>query len=76
MSYINPLCAPNYLNRLTGGSIESFKQASCLMRTGVPDWHFAIENLVAEGDQVVVRFTITGTVTGSAVGYKLRGCFR
>jgi predicted ester cyclase len=73
MSFINQLCGPNYVNRLTGGGIESFKQASGLMRTAVPDWHFTIENLVAEGDQVVARFTVTGTVTGSVMGSKPSG---
>ncbi len=70
MSFINQLCAPNYVNRLTGAGIESFKQASGLMRTAVPDWQFTIENLVAEGDEVVARFTVTGTVTGSVMGSK------
>ena len=73
MSFINQLCAPDYVNRLTGGGIESFKQASGLMRTGVPDWHFNIENMVAEDDQVVVRFTVTGTVTGSVMGSRPSG---
>ena len=73
MSFINQLCAPDYVNRLTGAGIESFKQASGLMRTGVPDWHFTIENLVAEDDQVVVRFTVTGTVTGSVMGSRPSG---
>ena len=73
MSYINQLLAPDYVNRLTGGGIESFKQAAGLMRTGVPDWHFIIENLVAEDDQVVARFTVTGTVTGSVMGSKPSG---
>ena len=73
MSFINQLLAPNYVNRLTGQGIESFKQASGLMRTGVPDWHFTIENLVAEDDQVVARFTVTGTVTGSVMGSKPSG---
>ena len=73
MSFINQLCAPDYVNRLTGGGIDSFKQASGLMRTGVPDWHFTIENLVAEDDQVVARFTVTGTVTGSVMGSRPSG---
>ena len=73
MSFINQLLAPNYVNRLTGQGIESFKQASGLMRAGVPDWHFTIENLVAEDDQVVARFTVTGTVTGSVMGSKPSG---
>jgi predicted ester cyclase len=73
MSYINQLCGPTYVNRLTGGGIESFKQASGLMRTAAPGWHFNIEDLVAEGDDVVARFTVTGTVSGSVMGSKPSG---
>jgi len=73
MSFINQLCAPNYANRLTGGGLESLKQMAGLMKTAAPDWHFNIEDLVAEGDAVVARFTITGTVTGSVMGSKPSG---
>jgi predicted ester cyclase len=73
MSLIDQLCAPNYVNRLTGQGIDSFKQLGGLMKTAIPDFHFTIENLVAEGDQVVARFTMTGTNTGSVMGSKPSG---
>ena len=43
-----------------------------------PDFHVAIEDLIAEGDKVVMRFVITGTHTGApfmgipAAGVKIR----
>jgi len=73
MSVIDQICAPNYVNRLTGQGIDSFKQINQLMKTAIPDYHFTIENLVAEGDQVVARFTMTGTITGSVMGSKPSG---
>ena len=73
MSFINQLCAPNYVNLMTGQGLESLKQVGGLMKTAAPDWHFTIENMVAEGDQVVVRFTISGTVTGSVMGSRPSG---
>jgi len=73
MSFINQLCAPDYVNRMTGHGIDSLKQMGGLMKTIVPDWHFTIENIVAEDDQVVVRLTINGTVTGSFMGSKPSG---
>jgi predicted ester cyclase len=73
VSLIDKLCAPNYVNRFTGQGIDSLKQLSGLMKTAIPDFHFTIENLVAEGDQVVARFTITGTNTGSIMGSKPSG---
>jgi len=36
--------------------------------TGFPDFRCAIEDLVAEGDKVVVRWTFTGTHQGSIAG--------
>lgn len=73
MSLLDQLCAPNYVNRLTGQGVESLKQIGGLMKTAIPDWHFTIENLVAEGDQVVARYTMTGTNSGSVMGSKPTG---
>jgi steroid delta-isomerase-like uncharacterized protein len=36
--------------------------------TGMPDYHTAIEDLIAEGDKVVARVRITGTHTGDFYG--------
>jgi predicted ester cyclase len=73
MSLIDELCAPNYVNRMTGQGIDSFKQISGLMKSAISDYHVTIDNLVAEGDEVVARFTMTGTVTGSIMGSKPSG---
>jgi predicted ester cyclase len=73
MSIVDQICAPNYVNRLTGQGIESFKQIAGLMQTAIPDYHVTIDNLVAEGDEVVARFTMTGTITGSVMGSKPSG---
>jgi predicted ester cyclase len=35
---------------------------------GFPDWHEAIEDIIAEGDKVWVRLTYTGTHTGEFRG--------
>jgi predicted ester cyclase len=73
MALIDQLCAPNYVNRMTGQGIDSFKQIAGLMNSVISDYKVTIENLVAEGDQVVARFTLTGTVTGSVMGSKPSG---
>jgi predicted ester cyclase len=65
---LDQLCAPNYVNRSTGQGIDSVKQLGGMMKTAFPDFHFTIENLVAEGDEVVARFTMSGTYTGSVMG--------
>jgi len=73
ISSIDQLCAPNYVNRLTGQGIDSLIQFGGMMRMAIPDLHLTIDNLVAEGDQVVLRYTATGTYTGSIMGSKPTG---
>ncbi|MBI5303363.1 MAG: ester cyclase [Chloroflexi bacterium] len=73
MSVLDQLCAPNYVNRATGQGVDSLKQLSGLMKTAIPNFHLTVENLVAEGDEVVARFTYTGTYTGSVMGSKPTG---
>ena len=62
------LLAPNYVNRLTRMDREGFKAMGACLGAAIPDLQFEIENLVAEGDAVVARFTLEGTHTGSLMG--------
>lgn len=73
VSSVNQLCAPNYVNRLTGQGTESLIQFGGMMRMAIPDLHLTVENMVAEGDQVVIRYSATGTYTGSIMGSKPTG---
>lgn len=43
---------------------ESFKKFFTAFRAAFPDLHFEIEDMIAEGDKVVVRITVTGTNNG------------
>ena len=47
-----------------GGAEEGIR----LLRQGFPDLRIAVEELVAEGDQVVARLTMSGTNTGEYRG--------
>jgi predicted ester cyclase len=67
------LLAPNYVNRAMGLDLAGFKAMGAGLGTAVPDIRFEIENLVAEGDTVVARFTMEGTPTGSLMGQSLSG---
>jgi predicted ester cyclase len=54
-----------YVNRYTGQGFEELLQYAGLMKAEVPDAHYRIESMIAEGDEVVVRYVFSGTVTGS-----------
>ena len=57
--------APDYVNHtLQIRGLESLKQFETEIYKGFPDWHEAIEDTIAEGDKVCVRYKVTGTNTG------------
>jgi steroid delta-isomerase-like uncharacterized protein len=43
------------------------------LREAFPDLHITIEDLVAEGDRVVVRFSATGSHKGNGLGFPPTG---
>ena len=71
LGVLNELIAPNYIH-MTGGQeikgIEGFKQLVAMMRTAFPDLRATIDDMVAEGDMVAIRFTIRGTFKGEYMG--------
>lgn len=51
----------------------AFQQLFQMILTGFPDMHFAVEDVVAEGDRVVARWTFTGTHKGVYFGIPATG---
>lgn len=49
-------------------SLEGGKQIHRMTVAAIPDFHTAIEDLLAEGDKVVMRFTATGTFKNEFLG--------
>lgn len=47
------------------GDRESMRSASQMFRAAFPDWHSTIEDLLADGDKVIERFTAGGTHRGA-----------
>ncbi len=47
---------------------EGMRTAARMFREALPDWHSEVEELVAEGDLVVERFTASGTHRGELMG--------
>jgi len=70
---IDELMAPNFL--FTNNSYpepirgpEAFKQQLVgMMHSALPDWHFTVKELVAQGDTVVGHWTSGGTHTGGPI---------
>jgi steroid delta-isomerase-like uncharacterized protein len=56
-----------------GTGREGFKRQWREWRAAFPDIHFEIEELVAEGDTVVARWTLTGTQQGPFLGVPASG---
>lgn len=52
---------------------EHEKEFAPVFRTAFPDVHFSVEDMIAEGDKVVSRYTITGTHRGEFMGISATG---
>ncbi len=68
LTVIDDLFATNYVNhdpnRPEVLDPESYKQWVVISRTGFPDLHVTIEEMIAEGDKVATRWTYRGTHKG------------
>jgi steroid delta-isomerase-like uncharacterized protein len=71
---IDDFIAPNFVNHsaaqlgMTGGDLEHVTQFLSMVMQAFPDLHYTVEDLVAEGDKVVARLTISGTQQGAFMG--------
>lgn len=67
---IDDFIAPTFVNHsasqlgLTAGDLEHVTQFVSMVMQVFPDLHYTVEDLVAEGDKVVARLTISGTQQG------------
>ena len=66
--FLTPRMMPGMPHGLEGA--RRIHQATLL---GMPDWHTEIEDLIAEGDKVVARITMTGTHIGDFFGIPATG---
>jgi predicted ester cyclase len=72
LAVADELVAPNFVNHEgpSGKDLgtESMRGLATMLRTAFPDLHFEIEDLVAEGDTVAGRLTMSGTHEGPLMG--------
>ena len=48
--------------------LAGFKQLAAIVRAAFPDLHYTREDVIAEGDKVVIRYTAWGTNEGELLG--------
>ncbi len=68
LDLIDDFVAPDYVDHSNNVDREGLKQLFKMGLNAFPDWHEAIEDIIAEGDKVWVRLTYTGTHKGRIYG--------
>ena len=73
MSVADELMAPDFVEHeeLPLGiprDLEGVKQMTTMMRSAFPDFKATIEDIIAEGNKVVIRMTCSGTQKGEFMG--------
>jgi steroid delta-isomerase-like uncharacterized protein len=75
-SWCEKYCAPRYIHHnLARGDLnrEQMMQYFVTLMSAFPDFNKSIDDMVAEGDKVVVRYTIQGTHKGTFGGIPATG---
>ena len=68
LDLFDDLLAPDYFDHTSQVGREGLKQLFNMAFKAFPDLHETIEGIIAEGDEVWVRITFTGTHTGEWMG--------
>ena len=69
LASLDELIAPDYVDAtLQLKGLKGFKQSVTLLYEGFPDIHATIDDMIAEGDKVWDRVTLTATHTGEYRG--------
>jgi predicted ester cyclase len=75
---IDALNSPDWRDRLRaavppGADADAILESHAAFRRAFPDYHFALEEMIAEGDTVVTRGTVTATHTAEFPLGELKG---
>lgn len=69
---IDELLTPDSIGHMEGGDVrgrEEFKTVRAALLGAIPDLHLVIEDTIADGNQVAVRWRVTGTHLGEHFGF-------
>jgi steroid delta-isomerase-like uncharacterized protein len=75
-SALDELAAPDFVSHDRGNPThdrDGVKQIVSAIRGAFPDVHFTADDVLAEGDRVAARFTMTGTHRGDFMGVPATG---
>lgn len=78
LELIDTLIAPDYASHYPagyelGGGPEDVRQIVSSVRRAFPDVHFTVDDLIAEGEKVVCRWTFQGVQEGDFMGIPASG---
>lgn len=79
LAAIDDFLAPTFVNHsaaqlgLPAGDLQHVKQFLSVVMQSFPDMHYTVEDLIAEGDKIVARLTISGTQQGAFMGIPATG---
>jgi steroid delta-isomerase-like uncharacterized protein len=72
MKVMDELYATNFVIHQSNGQetrgLKNYKQYVSELISAIPDFHFTLDDVVAEGNKVAVHFTATGTHKGNYMG--------
>ena len=71
LDLIEEICAPDYVCHEVDQDIrgpEGVRQFISMLRAAFPDLHVTVEDVIAEGDKIVQRWTGRGTHQGELMG--------
>ncbi len=74
---LDELYAPDYRNRVApfglAADLAGVKKLFKEQAAAFPDWRIVVDYVIEHGDQCIVKWTLTGTHTGSYFGLKPTG---
>jgi steroid delta-isomerase-like uncharacterized protein len=77
LAAIDEIFAADYVGHNPGmpplSGTEGYRQFFTIYSTAFPDMHYTIEDMIAEGDKVATRWTMTGTHEGELMGIPSTG---
>ena len=77
MQAVDELIAPNFVehNPFPGQApgVEGLKQAMVALRQAFPDLHVTVDEMLSDGDKVVIRSTMKGTHKGTFMNIPATG---